>query len=263
MLSSCYHIIAPDLRGHGESAKTKHGYHVARLAMDLQNLLTHLALQDKASIRCIAGSLGCSILWSYAELFTPDVFSHMVWVDQSPMQDLSLDDPQSWGPGYANRGMNSEAAVKGLFAELSSNPNNAYLGTINACLAYRSHPVPSEAISRETRKDDEAFFLAEAQKGDPMWYAQLMKDHTSLDWRDVIKASFGRPQNHTKILVVASSRSGCFPAEGPMEAVNLANEKAPRGEGRVEGTVVDWGGHWCFWEDAEKFHALVESFLQK
>jgi hypothetical protein len=48
--------------------------------MDLHNLLGHLELAGSDTVRCIAGSLGCSILWAYAELFGSEVFSHMIWV---------------------------------------------------------------------------------------------------------------------------------------------------------------------------------------
>lgn len=49
-LSQEYWVIALDLRGHGESTKATHGYHVARLAMDLSSLLDHLrAMQPEAA----------------------------------------------------------------------------------------------------------------------------------------------------------------------------------------------------------------------
>jgi pimeloyl-ACP methyl ester carboxylesterase len=57
-----YRVIAPDLRGHGESHKLPHGYHVSRLAMDLKNLIDDLQLA-RSPIRVIAGSLGCAIIW--------------------------------------------------------------------------------------------------------------------------------------------------------------------------------------------------------
>jgi pimeloyl-ACP methyl ester carboxylesterase len=58
-----YRVIAPDLRGHGESDKCKHGYHVARLAMDLRELVTYLDHGEGKEWKAIGGSLGCAILW--------------------------------------------------------------------------------------------------------------------------------------------------------------------------------------------------------
>ena len=64
-----HRVIVPDLRGHGESDKPKHGYHVSRLAMDLRELLVHLdpsiPTGTSAEWRAIGGSLGCSILWYF------------------------------------------------------------------------------------------------------------------------------------------------------------------------------------------------------
>jgi pimeloyl-ACP methyl ester carboxylesterase len=50
------------LRGHGVSEKPKAGYHVARLAMDLNNLIDHLKL-PVGEILAIGTSLGAAILW--------------------------------------------------------------------------------------------------------------------------------------------------------------------------------------------------------
>ena len=32
---------------------------------------------------------------------------------------------------------------------------------------------------------------------------------------------------------------------------------------RAQGLVVDWGGHWCYWEDPEKFNELALKFLEE
>jgi non-heme chloroperoxidase len=61
-----YRVIAPDLRGHGESEKCEHGYQVMRLAMDLRELVLSLQNEEgknRKPWRAIGGSLGCSILW--------------------------------------------------------------------------------------------------------------------------------------------------------------------------------------------------------
>lgn len=189
----------------------------------------------------------------------------MVWIDQAPMQNYAFDG--SWGSGEGNRGMNSATAVATLKATLKYDPDTVYKGTIAGCLGYRSHPVEGVHVSKETFAEDEKFFLDIARRGVPEWYGDLMADHTALDWRESIKQSFGgREGNKTNVLVVATDRSGCFPSKGCMEAVRFANMNAT-GEAslkqRAEGVVIDWGGHWCYWEDPEKFNDLVSEFLSR
>jgi pimeloyl-ACP methyl ester carboxylesterase len=101
-------------------------------------------------------------------------------------------------------------------------------------------------------------------KGDGMWYGKLMADHTALDWRDAIAQNSGpKSGSATRVLVVASTRSGCFPEAGPMKVVELVNGKGKEEEGKglARGVVVQWGGHWCYWEKPDLFNELVLDFL--
>ncbi|KAH6620429.1 alpha/beta hydrolase-like protein [Boeremia exigua] len=257
-LAEKHHVIVPDLRGHGESEKPRGGYHVARLAVDLRNLIEHLQLPE-GQISAIGTSLGAAIIWSYCELFSSRTFSRVVYVDQAPLQNYVSD----WGAEYGNRGLNNPQALEGLQDMLGSDPKAAHLGTIAACLGYRAYPQPGDPTSDSKEwQDDEAFFLAEALKGDGWWYGKLMADHTALDWRDAIQHSFGPESGSTtKTLVVASTRSGCFPAAGPLKVVELAN--GGTGAGLAKGVAVEWGGHWCYWEKPEKFNEMVLSFLSE
>lgn len=185
----------------------------------------------------------------------------MIFVDQAPLQNLAKD----WDERFANRGMNNPEALKGLQDTLATDPMTAHKGTIAACLGYRSHPLPNDPQEgSQTWVDDEAFFLEEAMRGDAEWYGKLMADHTGLDWRDSIVQNLGEDSgSRTKVLVVASRRSGCFPAEGPMRVVELVNGEGSgdNGKGRARGEVVEWGGHWCYWEDPGRFDELVLGFL--
>ncbi|PQE21641.1 hypothetical protein CJF32_00004345 [Rutstroemia sp. NJR-2017a WRK4] len=281
LLSPTHRILAPDLRGHGSSNKTPHGYHVSRLAMDIHELLSHLNLLPSPSsfpnhstppkIRALGTSLGASILWSYTELFTSTPFSHLIFVDQSPLQNAALD---GWDSRFCNRGMNSPWAIAALQKVLELAPEEAHRGTVAACLGYRFAGEEGEVEEkREGGKiwvEDEQFFLQEAMKGDPRWLGKLMEEHTALDWRDVVSWGLGEERSTARVLVVASSRSGCFPAEGPLAVVGLVNGEGWRGEGKgkggkklARGVVVDWGGHWCYWEDEKKFNELVLRFLQE
>ena len=48
-------------------------------------------------------------------------------------------------------------------------------------ITYRSHPLESDTVTDETFRQDEAFFLGEAMKGNAEWHGKLMADHTVLD----------------------------------------------------------------------------------
>jgi pimeloyl-ACP methyl ester carboxylesterase len=181
----------------------------------------------------------------------------MIFVDQAPLQNSDID----WDSRFCSRGMNAASTLSELQATLRLVPESAYRGTIASCLSYRSHPRPSDNVSTSAAASDEAFFLATALKGNPIWYGKLMADHTALDWRDSIRATFGHSNNETKVLVIASSRSGCFPPEGPLAVVDLIN--AGHDTNHAKGVVIDWGGHWCYWEKPEMFNHLALAFLDE
>ncbi|KAJ8105964.1 hypothetical protein OPT61_g9854 [Boeremia exigua] len=61
-LAEKHYVVVPDLRGHGESEKPRGGYHVARLALDLRNLIEHLQLVE-GQVSAIGTSLGAAIIW--------------------------------------------------------------------------------------------------------------------------------------------------------------------------------------------------------
>ncbi|KAE9971109.1 hypothetical protein BLS_004622 [Venturia inaequalis] len=120
--------------------------------------------------------------------------------------------------------MNSAPAVAALQATLALAPEQA-------------HKVDSE-----TQQADEDFFLGEAMRGNGRWYGKLMEDHTALDWRDSIKATFG-----------PGSR------KGPLKVVDFINGDASNK--LAKSVVTDRGGHWCFWESADEFNETVLGFL--
>jgi pimeloyl-ACP methyl ester carboxylesterase len=182
----------------------------------------------------------------------------MIFVDQAPLQNYTSD----WGPEHGNRGCNNPQALEDMQQSLESDPKTAHIGTIAACLGYRSHPQPDDPKpGSKIWQDDEAFFLAEAMKGEGRWYGKLMGDHTALDWRDSIAQNFGAGSgSKTKVLVVASERSGCFPAAGPLKVVELVNGQNNT-DVLAQGVAVEWGGHWCYWEKPDLFNKMLLEFL--
>ncbi|MEG4350410.1 alpha/beta hydrolase [Microcoleus sp. LAD1_D3] len=76
-LSSRYHIVAPDMRGHGESSKPKTGYTFESAIADLEALMAHLNWHD-------AHILGHSWTGKLAPIWArqnPDRFCSMILVD--------------------------------------------------------------------------------------------------------------------------------------------------------------------------------------
>ncbi|PWT70459.1 MAG: alpha/beta hydrolase, partial [Proteobacteria bacterium] len=65
-LSDQYHVIALDMRGHGESEKPDHGYRIHRLSKDVYDFLSGRGL---TGVTLAGHSMGCSVIWGYWELF--------------------------------------------------------------------------------------------------------------------------------------------------------------------------------------------------
>ncbi len=78
-LSNHYRCLAFDYRGHGESERPDHGYRISRLAMDCLDLLNHLDLSD---VILLGHSAGCSVIWSFIELFGQQRLRGLILCDQ-------------------------------------------------------------------------------------------------------------------------------------------------------------------------------------
>jgi pimeloyl-ACP methyl ester carboxylesterase len=208
-------VIALDMRGHGESAKPAHGFRIARLAMDLRNLIDALELRD---IALLGHSLGCAVVWCYWDLFGGDRVSKLVLVDMAadavlpPRQLLDeIDRLDSFGSGR----------------ELVTAIRDAWFtpGVPDADLA-----VFGEQADRVSREHARALLL----------------DSAFVDWSDVLRL----------IDVPALVVGGAALAEPVSRVASLIPGA------RLELFPVDeGGGHFMFWENPERFNAVLERFL--
>lgn len=76
-LSSNYQVIAPDLRGHGESSKPATGYHFQDYIGDLRALINHLGSRQ-AHILGHSWSAKIAAIWATQQ---PEVFKSLILVD--------------------------------------------------------------------------------------------------------------------------------------------------------------------------------------
>ncbi|KAK4459692.1 AB hydrolase superfamily protein YdjP [Cladorrhinum samala] len=253
-------VVAPDMRGHGASAHTRGGYHVARLASDLRDLLSHLSAAFQTplaelKIVPVGCSIGAAILWTYIELFGDSEFAGFIFVDQAPLQDRSRFD--GWDETKAHRGCYDEKTTLAAQEAWISRPEQTYKGLVEECLGYRYKPDPErDQMTEEQAKKDEEFFTAISRQCDARWLARLLSDHTRYDHREACEA-IAKPT-----LVMAGRRSGCFSLEGLGETVERIKRGNPGLEGKAKMSVFE-SGHWLFYEEPQRFHKEVLDFVHE
>lgn len=234
-LSRTRRVISLDMRGHGESSKPDHGYRVSRLAADLRAVIEALELDD---VDLMGHSIGSSIIWSYHDLFGDDRLGRLVFVDQAPSVTAKPD----WSA--------VERVTYGCLLPDLPALAEFYLQVLAAETAEATAPVIARLFSPSLPRKDLLWFAAEIVKLPRRHAADLLYNHCSLDWRDVIK-TIRRPT------LVVGARASIFSAESQ----EWIAAQIPGAE--VEIFEADEGGsHFMCYENPTKFNALVDAFLR-
>ncbi|KAH8891791.1 alpha/beta-hydrolase [Thozetella sp. PMI_491] len=252
-LAGRHWVVAPDMRGHGKSDHPPGGYHVARLAADLRELIVHLRTAAGSSIKFVpvGCSIGAAVLWTYVELFGDADFAGLVFVDQAPLQNRS---PRgSWDETKAHYGCYDAQTTAGAQRAWTQDTANAHRGLVQECLGYYQGK-PGDAPSEERKAEDMAFFTRISAECDPEWLALLIADHTAYDHREAIELI------RAPTLVMMGRYSGCFSLDGMRETVRRANQGK---NAEVAKESVFECGHWLFYEDPERFNGEILAFVDQ
>ncbi|OTB09672.1 hypothetical protein M426DRAFT_316205 [Hypoxylon sp. CI-4A] len=256
-LSRDHWVVAPDMRGHGSSGRPRGGYHVARLAADLRELVGFLKANapgnvDAVRIVPVGCSIGAAVLWTYAELFgCATDFAGLVFVDQAPLQDRSAFG--DWDASRAHLGCYDETTTNAAQRAWIFDAEATYRDLVRSCLGYRYAPEPeTDDIAEEQQKRDEEFFVQISARCDSAWLARLLADHTRYDHREAIE------DINLPTLVMGGRRTGCFPMEGIKETVRRIETNRP---GLASMSVFD-SGHWLFYEEPDRFNREIDEFVR-
>lgn len=147
-------VISIDLRGHGDSQKPQFGYRISRLAKDLDDLLTALNLKD---ITLLGWSMGCSVIWSYIDLFGLSKVSRLIFVDE---------------PVYLMNVLGHELGMV--------TPNEAVDFVENFLRKQNKEYAANLALSTEQTSEEKEELASKS-------LATLVYDHFHNDWRDVVR----------------------------------------------------------------------------
>ncbi|WP_054312483.1 alpha/beta hydrolase [Mesorhizobium sp. 1M-11] len=228
-------VIAIDMRGHGESEKATVGYRIQRLAKDLLDVIGQLGL-DRPDV--LGHSMGCSIIWSYLSMFGDErPLGRLVLVDQAPAVVAQ--------PGWDEQARAEAGCLLPDFEALAQFES----GVLAATDATATKEIIRGMFTSSVSEDDLAWVAAENIKLPRHYAAELLHDHCSLDWRSQIKTI----RNNT--LVIGGDLS-IFPARSQ----SWVAEQIPGARLEI-CSEADKGSHFMFFENPDKFNALVRDFL--
>lgn len=232
-LSPARRVVTLDLRGHGRSAKPRHGYRVARLARDVLECVDHLELDR---FDALGWSMGVSVWWSFMDQYGTGRIRRFVAVDQ-PAAVAAV----PWMTSGEQRESGAIFDVTGLLelgaALAGPDGERVRYDFVRGMFSGDPDPGLLAFVAKEIRSTP-------AHAGVP-----LLFDHCAQDWRDVL------PRVDVPTLVI-----GCEGSHVSPESQAFVAREIPDAELHVFPTDVA-SSHFPFLENPPAFNAVVERFL--
>lgn len=232
-LSDAFRVIVPDLRAHGTSPTPSGGLRISRLAADLEELMSHLAV---SSTHLLGWSMGASVIWSYLDIFGPRRLEKLVFVDQPSMLTIW---PHMSPLEVAQCGaLFTMKQIEELCVGLQSPQGERMRSDFVRGMVTKS--IPAELLQ---------WILAESARTSLDAAASLLWSHCTQDWRDVI-VRINRPT-----LVVCGSVSHVN-----RESQYFIHSCIP--DSVIHEFTADEGGaHFMFLEAPVAFNSVIRKFL--
>ena len=229
-LSSNYQVIAPDLRGHGESGKPATGYHFQDYIGDLRALINHLGW-TQAHILGHSWSAKIAAIWATQQ---PEVFKSLILVDP-----FFIDKMPSW----------MRITFPILYQVLP------FLKITRSFDSYQS----IEAIARQLKQykgwsnlQQEVFKNAIEQKADGSWSSKFTLSARGEIFEDVMGfAGLTKTLDIPSLLIL------------PQQGLNRTAWQIQSYKKYLKSLEIKKipGNHWAFLGEPETFNQAVAEFL--
>ncbi len=237
LLRQYYHVFVLDPRNQGLSEKVEKGARVSRLAADVRAFALHEGLQD--ADYC-GWSMGAAVLWSYIDLYGTTGVRKVIFIDEPP----SIYAHEDWSESerLAAGGITT-SAERLVDAFTKGRPTHRLI-------------VDPSALERYMARDSLAFVNSEAFSSEfivnnPNAMAQVLFDHATNDWRDVLKHKINVP---TAIFTGENSNY--------VASQKWIHETIPHSRLWIYSDA-DQGDHFLIFKNPKKFAADLQSFLDE
>ncbi|WP_422744857.1 alpha/beta fold hydrolase [Micromonospora sp. WMMD754] len=237
-LAQSYEVIAPDLRGFGDSDAPPGGYDKKTVAADLHGLLTGLDLAG--DIRLVGHDLGTMVAYAYAAAH-PDSVARLV-LSEAPIPDESIYTIPALtaaGPAVWNFG---------FFTVLNGLPEQLVAGR--------------EALWVDRFTDSIMVNKGSLGPDDVEEYAGHLRDEAHLRASFAYFRAFGQDVADNTAYRATKLPMPVLAVGAQASLGGQVAEQVRRYADRVTGEVVEECGHWLFEEQPAKLAALLLPFLR-
>jgi non-heme chloroperoxidase len=184
-LAKHFQVIAPDLRGHGESETRSDHLTLLRLAQDLKGLLDGLNI---AQVSLIGWSMGAHVIFEYIKNYSCNMIDKIVIIDMTPKL-LASDDWHYGLPGVFSRKPGDFGQADNLYLlSIMLNDWEAYSKVVAQRILSKSlynEKMEFNATADFKGKGDLPWLYEEARKNKAtviaaFWIAMAMQDYRPL-----------------------------------------------------------------------------------
>lgn len=229
-LAEDYHIIAPDLRGHGNSSKPKTGYFFNDYIADLEALLKHLNW-EKVSVISHSWSAKLACIWATK---SPQYFHNLILVDPFFINSM---------PSIFELTFPILYKVLPFLKMLKSFPN--YEAAENQAKQLNQYQGWSEFQQK-------VFQESIYQKDDGSWQSKFIKEARNEIFIDVMKvAGLTKNIDIPSLLILPEKGLNRSPWQIKPYKTHLQN---------LEIAQVK-GNHWAFLVEPDDFNVTIKKFL--